>query len=76
MKKGPAAKAGPIKFLLAAGFSLRRSALVLEGDIQPDPVGRDLAVVDGHVLAHHLGDAEVAKRLGRGLDRALGGRFP
>src|ERR1700694_5519101 len=51
-------------------------AVVFERDVEPDPVSRDLAVLDGQVLPHHLGDAQVAQSLGRGLDGALRGRLP
>src|SRR2546429_8931384 len=49
---------------------------VLERHVQLYPVARDLAVLDRQVLLHHLGDAEVAQRLGRGQDGDFGRRLP
>src|SRR5580704_12507093 len=75
-KSRPGAARPPTPRELFTTFGLSRSALVLEGDVQSDPVGRDLAVLDGEVLPHDLGNAQVAKRLRCGLDGALRGGLP
>ena len=50
--------------------------LVLERDREADAEGADPTVLDRHVLAHDLGDAQVADRLRRRLDRVPRGRLP
>src|SRR6202035_407957 len=50
--------------------------VVLERDPEPDPVLLDRAVLDHDILSDDLGDAQVAHRFRRGLDRAARGGLP
>src|SRR5438105_3605881 len=50
--------------------------LVLERDPEANAVAADRPVLDRHVLPEDLGDAQVAHRLGRRLDRVARGRLP
>src|SRR5918994_2584641 len=52
------------------------AAFVLEGELQLGAVGRDLALLDDQVLLDDLGDAQVAQRLGRAIDRRLCRQLP
>src|SRR5437773_8199988 len=52
------------------------SGLVLERDVHARPVERHLALVDGHVEAGDLGDAQVTQRLAGGRHRVLDGVLP
>src|SRR4051812_41318214 len=52
------------------------AAFVLERQLHLGPVGRDLALLDDHVLLDHLRHAQVAQRLGGAFDRGLGGLLP
>src|ERR1019366_6473069 len=44
-------------------------AIVLERDPEPNPKVQDTAVLDGQVLTHDLGHAQLAYARGRGLNR-------
>src|SRR5262249_2742139 len=54
----------------------RRSILVLEGELHLRPVGEDLPVLQVHIELRDLGDAQIAKRLRRLVDRRLGRLLP
>src|SRR5512136_1206366 len=50
--------------------------LILERDLDLDPVGAHFAVFDLHIELGDLGDAEVAQGFRRSLDGGCGGLFP
>src|SRR5205814_409651 len=52
------------------------AAFVLERELHLGAVGRDLALLDHHVLLDDLGDAQVAQRLRGAIDCRLGGLLP
>src|SRR5262245_21588955 len=52
------------------------AALVLERDPEAHAVARDRAVLDRHVLADDLRDAQVPDALARRFDRVARGRLP
>src|SRR5687767_12255617 len=53
-----------------------RLAVVLERDVDARAIRGDLALLDGEVQLHDLADAQIAQRLGGGLDGVLRGLFP
>src|ERR1700722_19690776 len=60
----------------ARNSAISVAGVVLERQAKPDPEVLDLTVLDGDVLADHLGHPEVAHGRGRGPDRFAGGVLP
>src|SRR4051794_10200051 len=52
------------------------AGVVLERDVQPCAVRRDLAVLDRHVEANDLGNAQIANGPRGRRDGVFGGRLP